>query len=796
MILHYLKLTLRKLGKNYIFAAINIGGLIIALASAFLIFHFVLSEFTTNHFNKNKDSIYRNIFWFEERADEKIALCASSYIMAENIKGKFPEIKNIARIYNLDHYYSGQYILMNGESIKTTHFQATDPSFLDIFTFKVVSGNRNNLLPDENSVLISESMAKKFFPNKEALGKTLRVENTKETKTYLITGVFEDLPPNSTIQANFITHIDLAGDYYRKRGWWISATDTYFQLHEESDPKALEKKISAIIKKEHPKRPYSISLQKLTDIHFKSGFISYYNEPMGNYKLIMIYSIIGIIILLIASINYIIISTASSTERMIEIGMRKVMGAKHSTIVTQMISESILFTFIAFPLAVIVSEFALPTFNHLLGKELKFEYFENWPYLLGIFLITLFISLLSGSYISVFVSRFSPEQIFKKRFSKHHIKFNVRKVLIVIQIIAFMVLLSFSSVIIKQINYLLDKNVGYDPENMINVIPAHDHYLFSCKAFTDELLKNPYIESVSEVNAGIFSHVTYEAGLATNDTPEDYTDFNLLQADHQFLTTLKFNLIEGRNFDKNLSSDTACIILNKTAQSKLKLKNPINMVLKSQSGKRYRVIGVVDDFHYQSMHSLIPPMGIILPRYQTMVDRIIARVNPNNQQQTIAFMEDSWNQYGPEGRFKYEFFDQKIKEQYADDRNFSATIEILSILTVLIAAFGIFGFSFYNALQKVKEIGIRKVYGASVKDIINMIYKELGLLILVSAAISTPIAYLICEQWLNNYAYRIHFPYWIFGLVFFVSFFIVFVTTGITAYNAANRNPVDSLRYE
>lgn len=796
MIIHYLKITFRKLGKNYIFAAINIGGLVIALASSFLIFHFVQSELSTNHFYKNKKNIYRSITWVERNGDNRMSFSGSSYLLANNIKDKFPELIDVARMHSYDFNYGGQYIVKDGESIKAINFMIADESFLNIFSLKILNGNQEKLLPDLNSLLLSESMAKKFFPDENPVGKTLRIENTRETRTFLITGVFKDIPQNSTIRANFIGHIELISDFYTPRGWGISGASTYFLLKEGSDPKAFEVKLNNLIKILNPKITYSHQIQKLTDIYFRSAFLYYNSDPAGNYKLITIYIIIGIVILIVAGINYIIITTASSTERMIEIGMRKVMGAKRLTIIQQILAESCIISFVAMPLAIILSEFALPAFNNLIGKELEIKYFENWNYLIGIFLITFVISLLSGSYISFFVSKFSPEQIFKKRFSIGSAKFNFRKVLIALQIIAFMILFSFSAIIIKQINFMLNKNVGFEYSNLIEIVPAHEHNLYSCKTFTDEIKKNPNIESVTEVNAGISSGVFYNEELTISENPDESIEFNLLQGDFNYSQTLKFNLIEGRFFEEGRNSDTACIILNKTGVLKLGLEDPINQIVLTKSGERFLVIGVVEDFHFNSMHNLINPMGIVLSRYRDMVSQVVVRINPANTTQTIDYLEDSWNKFGPSGKFEYHFYENLIEDNYKDDKDFSKTIRMLTILTILIAAFGIFGFSYYNARQRTKEIGIRKVYGANITDIIKMIYKELGLLIISSGIIAIPAAYLISENWLGNYAYRVDFPYWIFILVFVVSIIIVFLTAGFTAYQTANKNPVDSLKYE
>jgi len=795
MILHYIKLTFRKLSKSYVFTVINIGGLVMALACSFLIYLFVYNEMSTDKFHHNRDHIYRIVSSFEGRESGSWTYPSSPFIMSEVIINTYPEIEKTARICNYDHFYGGQYISKNDDWVKASKFIITDQDFFNLFSFKVILGDKDHLINDLYSLVLSERSSQKLFPDENPVGKTLRIKNYQGEQDFVITGVIEDIPSSSSIQADFIGNVELASSFYRPREWNISSTRTFIQFREGTNIESFVERLNTFARETHPKNSQVYSMQSMNDIYFKSDVFSFYDEPQGNYTMITIFSIIGVLILLIASINYIIISTARSTERVIEIGMRKVMGANKGILFGQIITESILISLIAFPIAIILSELALPILNRLLGKEIDLDYITNWPYLVGIFFITLLIGLLSGSYISLFISSFSPDQIFKKRFTKPKTKFDIRKLLITAQIIVFLVLFIFVSVILLQLNYVKNKEIGFETDGVVLIYPPHDHDMFNCKTYVDEIQKFPSVSSVSEVGAGLFTGIFSVNALASEHDPENRSEYNILNADSDYLETLKFNLVDGRLIDKNRASDSNAIIINETAAN-LVGDNYIGKFLLGEEGERFRVIGIVEDFHFQSLHKTIPPLGIVLKKQNEMISQIAVRIHPENNDQTLDFLEQSWDQYGPYGRFEYEFIGSRIEQQYEKDKNFAETIMIFTLITLFIASLGMFGFSFYNTRQKVKEIGIRKVFGASSKIIVTRILKDLFVLILIANLISWPVAYLISHKWLTNFAYHPSIRLWVFLIAAVCSVLIVLITSGIVALKAANQKPVDSIRYE
>ncbi|PLX15864.1 MAG: hypothetical protein C0597_08380 [Marinilabiliales bacterium] len=494
MIWHYIKMTFRNLVKDIMNSLINLGGLTLALSCVFLILLFVLNELSTDKFHAKKDKIYRTYIKFKS-GDEEIAYNSTSLIFAENVKTAFPEIENITRMYSYDHFYGGQYIHFKDDLIRSDRFFIVDQAFFDIFSFKVLLGDKNNLIQNLQSLVLTERMAKKYFPDENPVGKSLTIEDTRAEHEFIITGVIENFPSNSSIQANFFGNIDLAQGHIRDREWGISATSTFILFKNQINQKDFEEKLNQFGKENHPDQPYIYALQKLEDIYFKSDFFSYYNFSQGNYKTISIYSFIGLIILLIVSINYIILNIGKSSQRLTEIGVKKVLGASRKHILLQVLIESILFTFIAFPLAGVVSELVLPYFNTIMGREFDLNYSQNFMYLSGMFLLTIFVGLISGSYIAVYLLAFNPDQIFKKRFSSAKEKVSLKKALIMFQLLAFIILVVFSFVTAKQVKYMNNIDLGYNEEKLIIVHPPHDHSLTSCRSFINEIKKNPAIEN-------------------------------------------------------------------------------------------------------------------------------------------------------------------------------------------------------------------------------------------------------------------------------------------------------------
>ncbi|MFC2103737.1 ABC transporter permease [Bacteroidota bacterium] len=795
MILHYIKMTFRNLVKDLMNSIINLVGLTLALSCAFLILLFVLNELSTDGFHAKKDTIYRTYIKFKS-GDEERAYNSTSLIFAENITTAFPEIANITRMYSYDHFYGGQYIHFNDELIRSERFFIVDQAFFNIFSFKVLLGDKNNLIQNMQSLVLTERMAEKFFANENPIGKSLTIEDTRGNHEFIVTGVIENFPSNSSIQANFLGNIELASEHIRYRGWGISATSTFISFKSKINKADFEEKLNQFGKEHHPDQSYTYALQSLSDIYFHSDFFSYYRFYQGNYRTISIYSLIGLIILLIVSINYIILNIGKSSQRLTEIGVKKVLGASRKSMLQQILIESILFTFIAFPLAIMVSELVLPYFNIIMGKEFNLNYSQNFTYILGMFLLTVFVGLISGSYISVYLLAFNPDQIFKRRFSSKQEKINIKKILIIFQLLAFIILVVFSFISAQQVKYMSNVDQGYNEEKLIAIHPPHDHSLTSCRNYVDEILKNPSISNASEVLSGLYTPASSLDNYMIPGT-ENEIEFSLLKADFNYIPTMEIKLKSGRNFYQDSKADSLSIIINSTAARLFGKETPVGSSIKSVSGKTYNIIGVVDDFYVKSLHSAIPPLGILLKDSDEMVSQIIVRVNGNNYAEALSFLQNSWNEFGPKNsKFEYDFFEDILSTSYTNDSNFSKTINIFTIIAILIASLGVFGFSFYNAKRRTKEIGIRKVFGGTPKNIITLFSKELLVLVLIANIIAIPISYILTEKWLNNYAFHIQTPVWVFLITIVLSMIIVLISSGISILNAAKRNPTVSLRYE
>lgn len=795
MILHYLKMTLRNLVKDLMNSVINLGGLTLALSCAFLILLFVFNELSTDGFHAKKDKIYRTYIKFKS-GDEEQAYNSTSLIFAENVKTAFPEIDNITRIYSYDHFYGGQYLHFKDELIRSERFFIVDQAFFDIFSFKVLLGDKDNLIQNMQSLVLTEKMAQKYFPNENPVGKSLTVEDTRGDHEFIITGVIEDFPSNSSIQANFLGNIELASDHIRERGWGISATSTFICFKNKINITDFEEKLNQFGKEHHPDESYTYSVQSLSDIYFNSDFFSFYRFSQGNYKIIGIYSLIGLIILLIVSINYIILNIGKASQRLTEIGVKKVLGASRKSILLQVLIESVLFTFIAFPLAIMVSELVLPYFNTIIGKEFNLDYRQNFTYILGMFLLTVFVGLISGSYISVYLLAFNPDQIFKKRFSSSQEKISLKKFLIIFQLLAFIILVVFSFVSALQVKYMSNADLGYNKKNLIAIYPPHDHSLTSCRSFIDEIKKNPAIFNASEVFSGLQTSGSSRDKYIINNT-ENEIEFSQLLVDYGFVPTMDIKLKYGRNFYENNLSDTLSIIINTTAAKLLGVDNPVESTLKTVSGDSYLIIGVVNDFYLKSLHSEIPPVAILLKHPNQMLSQVLVRVNTSNYSEILNFLETNWYEFGPKNsKFEYDFFEDILNANYTKDSNFSITINIFTVIAILIASLGVFGFSFYNAKRKTKEIGIRKVFGGTPRSIIILFSKELLVLIVIANVIAIPVSYILTTKWLSSYAFHIQTPVWVFLITPVLSMLIILISSGISILNAARRNPTESLRYE
>ncbi|MFC2121893.1 ABC transporter permease, partial [Bacteroidota bacterium] len=764
-------------------------------ACSFLIYLYVLHETSYNKFHKEADNIYRINTYMSFGQGELMPSATSHVRIGEYMKNDYPEIKEFARFKDISHYYGGQFIFNDGIYIKEEKFSLVDENFFKIFSWELISGNINELLNNTYDLVITEAMAMKYFNTDNPIGESLLIKNLTGENYFTITGIIKNFPSNSTLSTNFIGNINMVTADYENRGWNGGGFETYFLLDEKSNPVELDEKMKVFSNKYHPDIKHEYHLQSMKDIYFGSSSLSWYDDPQGNKNNIILFSIIALLILLIAGINYIIIATARSSIRTIEIGIRKVVGAGRKDLFKQIMGESFLFSFIALPFAIMITELLLPIMNNLLGKAMEINYAENWKFIIGMILITSIIGLLSGSYLSFYLSGFKPENILRKRFTKTESKSVLRKTLIITQLVIFIVLFIFSEIIYKQLKYIQKDDPGFTTENLIAVIPPHAHNLVSCAPFIQEIQGHSSISNISEINCGLFTAASTFSNFRSSRDSEKEIRLQGLLADYNFVNTLGFKIIQGRDFLSGFSSDSSVVILNETAVKELGIKDPIGKIIISDTTE-IKIIGVVKDFNIGSLHEKIPPLYIRIKESRSMICQIAIKTKTPISEDLIDFLKEKWELAGPNSFFEYSFFDQSFNNLYAADRKFGNTIKLFTILTIIIAASGLFGFSIFVSKQRTKEIGIRKVYGASVISIVKKITQEFIFLVFIANIISIPFAIFISNKWLSNFAYKDEINLMPFVIAFIITSLIVFLTLMYNTIKAAGSNPAKSLRYE
>jgi len=548
MIRHVFITFLRDLNKNRVSGFINLLGLALALGSSFLILLYILHETSYNKFHTEKDRICRVLTESSWMLNVWELSSSSSLLLADVLQNEYPEVEKATRVCDYELFYGGQLVKKDEEYIHEINFKVVDPSFFKIFSIPIIRGDINTFLKDPYDVVISESTAGKYFGSENPVGKTLSIRNYDGEKEFIVVGVYKDLPSSSTFKADLIGNLELTLDFYGERGWGMSNIQTYVLLKDEQSIPVLEEKLKDFYKEKHPDREAYYHLQPLKEIHFHSDHLSWYQLPQGNLKRVYLLAAIAFLILIIPCINYIILTTGKGMNRYIEIGIKKVVGATKRSVFFQVTVESVLFLTLALPFAVMVSELMLPTFSRLINIPLEIEYFRNWKYLCGLFFITLLFGTLSGVYISLSLSRFQPEDILKLRFTSRYGNKIFRRILIVMQLTIFLVLFIFTGIQYKQLKFIEKNGVGFDPGNVLAVVPPHEHDLYSCKAYVDAIENTPGVESVTEVYAGLFTAVVWYINFLQENNPDEGVNFRGLAADASFIQTFGLNILEGRDF--------------------------------------------------------------------------------------------------------------------------------------------------------------------------------------------------------------------------------------------------------
>lgn len=795
MLINYLKLALRTFYKNKAFSFINIVGLAIGLAASFVILLYVVNETSFDKYNKKLDDIY---ILTNTLKDFNTTMPTSPYLLAPSLKEQYPQIREIARWTSFR--TSVKYKEKVFSKVRCVY---SEPAIFNIFTLPVEKGTIAELSTTKNSVIISSETAKIYFGNTDPVGQILTLQNPGGTYEVKIAGIMKNIPETSTFRADIIAPLKLLEPALDKN-WsnvqknplhdrYLSIINAYIMLKPETDVNNINRLLRKY-SENYSDKDWKVLFQlfPVKDIYFHSAHIVNNRFPTGDLSNVYIYSVIGFLILLIACINIIILNTGRASTRAKEIGVRQVVGAGRSNIVRQVLVESSLNAFLSLPMALILVEIFLPRLSGLLGKELPADYFHNWQFTLMFLTVTLLVGIISGSYISFYMSKLRPGDIIRKNFNSGSKKIFFRKVMVVSQMIIFIGLIIAFVTINKQMNYFHNKDFGFNKENLVVFYNEYDNPDLGQKfdTFKNELMVNHNITGVTAGQGvpGTEGRVRYL--LPNKLNPSKKILVEALGVDKDFFEVMGMKIIHGKSFaDLSVGELENSYILNETAVRKLSIKNPIGEFI----GKK-KIIGVVKDFN---MHSLREPIQPIVAHENTRyLNEIVIRVLPAKLSQTIKFIQATSKKFNKGRVMEYDFFDERIDDLYGSEQKFNEMIGFFTGLAIFIACLGLFGMSLFVSQQRIKEIGIRKVMGASTGNIFYMLTKEFMVLTVISTVITIPVIIYFMNMWLQNFAYKVSLDAWIFIVSAIAGLLITVLTVGVQAVKAATSNPVETLRSE
>jgi len=786
MFKNYLKIAFRNLFRHKIFSFINIAGLAVGITCSLLILLWVQDELSYNRFHANGDLLYRVMEVIHTPDADDVVVDATPGPLAEALPKVFPEIQSAAKLsWEMQHVFS-----YKGKAFKENGRYAS-PEFLKMFTFPLKQGNIEEVLQEPRSVVISEIMARKYFGNTPALGKILKVNNQD---SYQVTGILADVPENSTLRFDYIMPI---ADFENKPGneglnkWDSNGARNFVMLRQDANREVLEAKLKGFLKKYLPESGKELFLQPIKDIYLYSDFRPG-KENEGQIRYVRLFAAVAAFVLLIACINFMNLSTARSAKRAREVGVRKVIGAGRYDLIRQFMGEAVLISVLAAILSACLTQLSLPAFNALTGKHLLIHYNqpEFYLYLFGIALIT---GIISGSYPALFLSAFRPAQVLKAPLKNAAAGIFLRKGLVTFQFVLSAVLLISALVIYKQVQYMHDHNIGLDRENVVYV-PLEGELKNKVQVFKNELQQAAGVQAVTAADQVPFSLTNSTSDVTwAGKSADKNVFFSILGTDHAFATTMGIHLKEGRYFSKDFKTDTEKIVLNEEAVRQMQVQDPIGMKL-SFWGFEVEVIGVVKDFHTTSMQAPLQPLIMIYsPAYSSMV---FVRTEPGKTQEALASLQTITHKYNPAYPFEYHFMDSDFEAMYKSEAVTKQLAKYFAGIAILISCLGLFGLALYTAEQRTKEIGIRKILGASVSRIVGMLTREFVLLILVANLLAWPLAWYLMQKWLQDYAFRIELSWWMFAVAGLGTLLLALVTISFQAVKAGLANPVKALRSE
>ena len=799
MFKNYFKTAWRNLWKNKIYSAINIAGLAIGMAACVIILLFVFYERSFDNFHKK--NIYRlnEVQKFEGMvAAQKVAL--SMFPMAPTLKAEFPEIKNYTRINA-----AGNTPLIYGDKkvfVKRICF--VDSTFLDMFDFKLLNGDRRSVLDKKNSIVLTKATAEMFFGKEDPVGKLL-VNYDHDTTTLLVTGVLDNVPQNSQLQFDALVPFSTIEKPDWMNNWGGNWLNTYFELAPNTNIAALEKKFPGYLKRHMSNdnwKNYELFLLPLKKVHGGASDIGLdnFNYQQFDDSYTNLFFIIALIVLLIACINFMNLSTARSAERAREVGVRKSIGAFRWQLSLQFISESVLLSFIATIIAAILVVIFLPAINHLSQRELSFPLFTNFKLFAALVLGAVMLGTLAGLYPAIYLSSFRPIKVLKGSVQTGKNKSVLRNTLVVGQFACAIFLIIATTFAVKQLYYMKNRPPGFDRDQVVNV-RLQNGTSNKYDILKKDLLQNSLIKGVTASQDILGSHLDQSGIEFKGDGPLRQLTSTRLIVDPDYLNLYKIPLIVGRNFSSDESANGKEYIINEALAKELLKDDSSSPNMSFLLGKRFgfdslgRIVGIARDFNFNSLHHKIETMFMFNQKDWGYGDMSV-KINGTRQKDAIAFIESVWKKDCADTPFDYQFLDDHFAELYRSDSQISTIVGTLAILAIIISCLGLFGLASYAAERRIKEVGIRKVLGASVQNLVGMLSKDFLKYVLIAALIALPLSWFSVHKWLQDYAYRINISWWIFAVAVLVAMVIAFATISFQAIKAAIANPVKSLRTE
>ena len=795
MVKNYLLIFFRNIVRNKAFTILNAGGFALGMAACLLIVLFIANEKSFDSFHQKAGRIYRLTEWQRFPAMQEQHVAVSMMEMGQTLMQDHSEVESFVRIESKD-----DAITRNSQNeLFKHHLVFTDSTFFHVFDFPFISGNPKTVLNSPDNIVVTRSTALELFGSTDVIGKTMDVKRRQEFKTFTIAAVLEDVPANSHIQFEVLLPFRALVIMPWMEGWDSNWLNTYVLLNENADISTLQAAMPAYEKKylKDEDKYYDLAFQPLLDIHLGSDKMTHdelnYKKFSGSY--VRTFAILAIAVLLIAIFNFINLSTAIAIKRMKEVGIRKTVGAGKWQLVRQFTTEAVLFALLSFALAVIITFFTLPLINELFDRSIVFDPGKDITQWLVVFLAVVLVGIISGIYPALMITRFQPVTMVKgAKFGKQ--RFSLRHILVVSQFVIAVGMIIATIVITQQLRFAYKKETGFDKEQIV-LVPMNATANKNSEVIRNELLASQLITDMTAYNERLGSNLNqWGATYIDRNGEKKGVSASHIYVDHNFISFFNIQVAKGRTFSKERGDTAGSVyLINEAFAREMNIKDPVGIQYKGNWTETMgKVIGVVKDFNFNSLHHKVAPLYISVLPWE--FSEMAIKLKPESTKEALAHIEKTWKKHVPDLPYEYSFLDEHMNSLYTSDQQAGRIVNIATILAIVIACLGLFGMALYTIETRVKEIGIRKVLGASVSNIAVTVSIGFLKLVAVSSVIAFPLAWIMMNKWLEDFAFRIKIEWWVFLIAGVLSIVIAIATVSFQALRAALSNPVKSLRSE